>query len=269
MRLFSLRSIRSQTRAQWLGLAAIVAGVAIGLEGRGWGWAGAALCALGTGTVVLAELARTEATLLQAARQQEALLQLQPLLGDFPVWLGGWAADPLLMRHVVELLAERRPRLVVECGSGSSTVILARCLRRLGGGRLVSLEHDPEFAGRTLEQLRLHGLTDLVTLVTAPLIDRPTPDGHVLRWYAPVYESALREPVDLLLVDGPPGAGGPRARYPAVPLLAPHLAPGCVVLLDDGDRPDERAIAETWARELRYGAARLATGRGAWLLQRA
>src|SRR5215210_3626119 len=107
MRLFSLRSIRSQTRAQWLGLAAIVGGVAIGLAWRGW--AGAALCALGTGAVVLAELARAEATLLQAARQQQALVQLQPLLGDFPVWLGGWAADPLLMRHVVELLAERRP----------------------------------------------------------------------------------------------------------------------------------------------------------------
>jgi hypothetical protein len=119
MKLFSLRSARSQTRAQWLGLGAVVAGVVIGVLGLGW--LGAALCAVGTGAVVLAELARTEATLLQAARQQEALVQLQPLLGDFPVWLGGWAADPLMMRRAVELVTERRPRLVVECGSSSST----------------------------------------------------------------------------------------------------------------------------------------------------
>jgi hypothetical protein len=267
MKLFSLRSVRSRTRAQWLGLGAIVAGVALGLSGTGW--AGAALCAVGTGAIVLAELARTEAMLLQAGRQQEALIQLQPLLGDFPVWLGGWAADPLLMRRAVELVTERRPRLVVECGSGSSTVVLARCLRRLGGGRLVSLEHDPEFARRTLEQLHLHGLADLVTLVTAPLVERPGPDGRSLRWYAPAYESVLREPIDLLVVDGPPGAGDPRARYPAVPLLLPYLAARCAILLDDGNRADEREIAETWARELGWHAARLPTGRGAWLLERA
>jgi hypothetical protein len=117
-----------------------------------------------------------------------------------------------------------------------------------------------------LEQLHLHGLAEVVTLVTAPLVERPAPDGRQLRWYAPVYEPALGEPIDLLLVDGPPGAGGPRARYPAVPLLAPHLAPGCAILLDDGDRADEREIAETWARELGRRATRLPTGRGAWLL---
>jgi predicted O-methyltransferase YrrM len=195
------------------------------------------------------------------------LLELQPLLGDFPVLLGGWAIDPLLVRQAVEMLTELRPGLVLECGSGSSTVVLARCLRRLGRGRLVSLEHDPEFARRTQAQLHLHGVEDLVTLVTAPLVERRTPDGRTFRWYAPTYESALSAPVDLLLVDGPPGSAGPRARYPALPLLAPHLAPTCAVLLDDTDRPDERAIAREWARELGWRAIRLPTGHGAWLIR--
>ena len=265
MRLFSLRSVRSRTRAQGLGAAGLVAGV--GLAVAGAPWAGAALFMLGIAAVLLAELARVEAAVLGAARQQHALLELQPLLGDFPILLGGWAADPLLLRHAVEMLAELRPGLVVECGSGSSTVILARCLRRLGVGRLVSLEHDPEFARRTQAQLKLHGVEDVVTLVTAPLVERRAPDGRALRWYAPNYEPALSAPVDVLLVDGPPGSEGPRARYPALPLLASHLAPACAVLLDDTDRQDEREIAQEWARELGWRAVRLPTGHGAWLIR--
>lgn len=267
MGFFSMRRARSRARAQWLGVTVIVAGAGLGVAGEGW--VGAVLCILGTGAVLVSEFARVEAVLLATARQQEALIQLQPLLGDFPVLLGGWAADPLLMQHAVELLAETRPGLVLECGSGSSTVILARCLRRLGSGRLVTLEHDAEFSRRTLAQLRLHGVEDLVTLVMAPLVERPAPDGRVLRWYAPVYDQALGAPVDVLLVDGPPGSSGPWARYPALPLLAPHLAPTCTVLLDDGDRPDERAIVSEWSRELGWRAVRLSTGRGAWLLRRA
>src|SRR3954452_22438341 len=99
MKLFSLRSVRSRARAQWLGLGAIVAGLAVGLSGTGW--AGAALCAVGTGAIVLAELARTEAMLLQAGRQQEALIQLQPLLGDFTVWFGGGADERRVVRRAV------------------------------------------------------------------------------------------------------------------------------------------------------------------------
>jgi hypothetical protein len=265
MRLFSLRSARSRTRAHWLGIVALPAGMVLALAGAPW--AGAALYGLGLTAVLLAELARLEASVLDSARQQQALVQLQPLMGEFPVMLGGWAADPLLMQYAVELLLELRPRLVVECGSGSSTIILARCLRRLGTGRLVSLEHDPVHARRTLAQLHLHGLEDVVTVVAAPLGERRAADGRTFRWYASGYEPGLDEPVQVLVVDGPPGTGGPRARYPALPLLGPHLAPGCVILHDDGDRPDEQSIANDWSRELGLAAVRLPTGRGARLLR--
>jgi hypothetical protein len=49
----------------------------------------------------------------------------------------------------VQLVMERRPGLVVECGSGSSTVIVARCLRERGRGRGVALAQDPVFAEHT------------------------------------------------------------------------------------------------------------------------
>jgi predicted O-methyltransferase YrrM len=44
---------------------------------------------------------------------------------------------------------EERPKFVIECGSGSSTALIAACLQRIGQGRLVALEHDPGYARKT------------------------------------------------------------------------------------------------------------------------
>jgi hypothetical protein len=55
--------------------------------------------------------------------------------------------------------------------------------------------------------------------------------------------------VGVLFVDGPIGSLSPQARYPAVPLFRERLSPGATVLLDDADRPDEKAIAERWLAE--------------------
>lgn len=139
---------------------------------------------------------------------------------------------------------------VVELGSGVSTVVLARLLRERGG-RLRSLEHDPDWAVVVRDQLKRERLTDVATLLEAPL----EPSELSLEnapWYAASAVSALPgEGIDLLLVDGPPGYGDGMAhsRYPALPALAERLAPGCLVILDDAGREAEREIVQRWAEE--------------------
>jgi Methyltransferase domain len=197
--------------------------------------------------------------------QTRALVQIRPLLGPIPVPLGEWAADPLFCLRAVELVASRRPGLVIECGSGSSTVIVARCLRQLGHGRILSLEHDPDFAERTRILLREHGVADLATVVTATLTRRQH-EGKEYRWYDSAYETLVTEPVGVLLVDGPPGGSAPRARFPALPLLRRFLAEDWAILMDDGDRTDERWIAHTWAQETGAALRHLGGGRGGWVL---
>ena len=198
--------------------------------------------------------------------QQFALTQVRPLFGEIPVELGGWAADAVLVQHAARLVANVRPRLVLECGSGSSTIAIARCLKALGG-RLISLEHNLEFARSTSETLRVLELNDVARVVTAPLTTREL-GGAVLSWYGPEYEVFLERPIDVLIVDGPPKASGPRARYPAVPVLKSRLAPECWILIDDGNRPDERAIAHAWREDLGAQLTYLEGGRGGWLLHR-
>lgn len=209
--------------------------------------------------IVLDRLRRVEGDI-------RALVNLRPLCGTWPVSFEDPAIDPHLAELAARLVASERPRLILECGSGSSTVILAACLRELGSGRLVSLEHDAGYAERTRAWLRLVGLEDWASVVTAPLQQRQVGETTML-WYGPGYEDELHEGVDLLLVDGPPRRVAKLARYPAVPLLRAHLSPSCVVLADDGDRRESRRMAQDWAVMLGGSAEYCWTRKGAWLLR--
>lgn len=147
------------------------------------------------------------------------------------------------------LIRRHRPKLVMELGSGSSTVLFAAALRANGSGRVISVEHDREHVKHTAALLEQAELSDRVDLVLAPLSDL-TLNGRTFQWYDfhPA-QKTLGEKVDLLFVDGPPGKVQSLSRFPALPMLAPHLSPRAVVVVDDGAREDEARMVEMW-REL-------------------
>jgi predicted O-methyltransferase YrrM len=177
-----------------------------------------------------------------------------------------WAASPDLLRELVSRILAERPREVVEASSGVSTIVIAYCLKRLGGGMVRSLEHEPVYAARTRQLIAEHGLEAFADVIDAPLVSSRTGNAE-LRWYD-LSKAALPSSIDLLVVDGPPDTSGPQARYPALPLLKDRLVPGALVVLDDGARADERAIARRWTElvpgaELRY----IELEAGAWMLR--
>lgn len=158
----------------------------------------------------------------------------------------GWAAGPDLARFLYLEVVEQGRRAVLECGSGSTTVILAYACRSVGKGRVVALEHNPRFASATRKMLAERGLSEWAEVVDAPLTEVEI-DGGTRLWYDPA--AIPDQSFDLLLVDGPPGTVGPQARYPAVPLVFDRLTDDAMVVLDDARRADERAIGERWAAE--------------------
>jgi predicted O-methyltransferase YrrM len=179
-----------------------------------------------------------------------ALANLYSMLGtddEVPVF-GGYAASPQTVLRLTSLV-RRLPQdaLIVECGSGSSTVWLALACKRAGRGRVVALEHHDRYAGRTREALARQGLEEVAEVRVAPL-EPVTVGAEKHDWYAGSTWSDLRG-IDLLFVDGPPGSVGPRSRYPALPLLAPALDDGALVALDDAQRPDEADVASDWLAE--------------------
>jgi predicted O-methyltransferase YrrM len=183
----------------------------------------------------------------QTFRQLEALQNLSALLPATDVLPAtrGWAASPDLLLVLVDLVITERPSLVVECGSGASTLWLALAMRRFGiDGRIIALDHDPVFAGKTRDFLARHDVRELAQVRDAPL-ESFSLDGESYSWYARRAWEDLTG-IDLLFVDGPPAATGHQARYPALPLLSGALSPAATVVLDDLVVPDMQKVLQLW-----------------------
>lgn len=191
--------------------------------------------------------------------QLESLSWLQRRLaikGQLPP-LRGWAASPDVLLRLHTHIMATRPKVVVECGSGASTLVIADALRQNGEGKLVSLEHDSHYGAQTLSTLQAEGLESWVDLRVRELVlwrgkhlnprgaDKPS------RWYSKALLKDVKQ-VDLLWVDGPPGATCQFSRYPALPAVADKLTPQAEVWLDDTIRQEEKDICQAWAEEFGF-----------------
>jgi len=170
---------------------------------------------------------------------------LRPLLdaGGYLPWSSGAMRAAGLVVVCNEVLHGARTR-VVECGSGASTVVLARLLRERGSGSVVAIEHDMAWATLIGDLLRREKLDKIARVICAPLEGEPP-------WYAPAALDALPAEVDLLVVDGPPAhsPGEGRRRAPALAFFEPRLVPGATVVLDDLQRSGEREVLARWEAE--------------------
>ena len=166
-----------------------------------------------------------------------------PVLADL---IYGWgnerfaAVDEYLAACVHHALGASGPTL--ECGSGLSTLVVG-VIAKQRGRRHWALEHSPEWAMRVQRFLKKLALDSAVVLSVKPLKDY---GGYV--WYDPPLE-AMPDAFELVVCDGPPGEtrGG---RYGLVPTMRERLKPGCVILLDDAHRKQERVAADRWKSEL-------------------
>ncbi len=190
-----------------------------------------------------AGLYRAIESLLAVHRYLDRSSVLPPLADPY----SGWAISSDMARLLCELFVQYRPSVIVELGSGSSTALFGHLIRQFGGTRLVAVEHDAVWYAQTLEQLHLIGLTDIVELRYAPLESLEF-DTERFRWYS---LEALEDvmDIDLVFVDGPPGHIQPLARYPAGPVIAPKCSTGCLFVVDDIVREDEREMVERWSKE--------------------
>jgi len=180
------------------------------------------------------------------------LVQLGPYTQDLPLPMGGgWAltgdSAALLAREALT----RKPETILELGSGVSTLILGQILKRNGRGRLLSVDHDPEWANQTRRFVKFLGLGDVVSVVDAPLKET-TVGNQSTNWYdIPKISLDNLGAIDFLLVDGPPQArDNPQAaRYPAFPMLRDRLSPHALIFVDDASRKTEAKMVEQWQTE--------------------
>jgi hypothetical protein len=245
--------VKRPSRERWA--AVVLALLFAACHGVAWAALGpisvvpALAAALGIVVALALELhRRTRKAVEEDSAQTRHWVALQTTLGaDQPLpALGGYAVEPdcaaVLARHILA----HRPQCVVEAGCGASTIVAAYCLRRLGSGRVIALEHSLHWAEAMRQDLRARELERFAEVRDAPL-ETHTIEGEPWSWFASRAQ-AFDRPIDLLVVDGPPAVGRRDARFPALPLLADRLSPEAFILCDDADRRGERGMLERWKR---------------------
>jgi predicted O-methyltransferase YrrM len=191
---------------------------------------------------IAASTKELKAELWQSYRQTEAMQQLLSLLKfSAPVPpTRSWAASPDLLLTLAQLVRTHNPKLVVELGSGVSTLVVAKA----GAKKVISIDNSAEFANKTREILREHkvrGVEIRVAVLKAHIAG--------VDWYDTAVIKDLKR-IDLLIVDGPPGSKNPEARMPARAEFIAKLSPKAIIVIDDVNREGERKLAESFAKAL-------------------
>jgi len=136
-----------------------------------------------------------------------------------------------------------RPETIVECSSGATTVVLARCCQLNKQGKVFSLENGEEYAINTQNNLKDFSLDSYADVIYAPL-ETVEVNKENYQWYET--KNLSEQKIDMLVIDGPPGFIQRHSRLPALPILFDRLADNATVFLDDAARDEEMAIVEMW-----------------------
>ncbi len=185
----------------------------------------------------------------------------------FPIYFGDWSIDGDLARIMVKDIIENRRNFILELGSGSSTIIIAQLLKKLGKGKFYSIEDNENFYNKIKRELSLNGLEYNVNLILSPL-KQIIVDNKEFLWYDTNFIKEI-EKVDFLFVDGPPAYIQEMSRFPALPLLINKLNNDFVILLDDGKRIDEKIAVDKWKKlfpDFKYQL--IDTIKGAWKISK-
>jgi hypothetical protein len=182
--------------------------------------------------------------------QIESLLSVYSIIGPVKHPLPNfrhWAISPDSMKIIIAHILKVKPKFILEFGSGTSSVIIGYCLKNLNHGKLLSLDHTPDFCAETADQIRNHGLQDFVEILYAPLKVHNF-DGKDYLWYSTEFTNNM-DKVDLMIIDGPPESIQKNSRYPALRLMRAYLPDSATIFLDDGNRAGEIEIVAIWLDE--------------------
>lgn len=194
-------------------------------------------------------------------------LQL-PLSLDFrlkrPARFDEFTIEEALVPILANLIATRKPMVVVELGSGLSTVVIAKVIELLSlptmgpsFATFVSIDEDERYVRRTRAWLQAEGLVHRVAFQVAPCADNG--------WYG-LPESPVQS-LDFLFVDGPSSrVEGDNVRASALSFFKPHLTATSAILVVDAKR--DQWMVRDWLDEWPHARATYYdTERGAALLE--
>ncbi|MBV6652815.1 MAG: class I SAM-dependent methyltransferase [Mameliella sp.] len=197
----------------------------------------------------------------QVESMQWIYQQFQPKVAFPPMRV--IAGSPDFFKVIVEHCIRIQPKVIVEGGSGVSSIVISEWLRSQNSNAShYALDHLEKYAKETASKVENPGSKVLF----APFKNY-TLEGKSWKWYDIDTLSDVNE-IDLLIIDGPPEDIQKEARFPALPLLFERLSDKAVIILDDTNRPDEQAIIKKWKATYNLKEKYLYTEKGTTILYR-
>ena len=181
----------------------------------------------------------------------------------------GYVASPDFLAILADLVLAQKAKIIVECGSGVSTIINSYLLEKINeNGQIYSLENDAHYASITEGNIEYHKLSSWASIIHAPISNFTLADEN-WKWYATDFLQKLPASIDLLVVDGPASTLQKNARYPALPLLIKQLSTKAHIIVDDCNRTEDRESIERWLKEYpEFSAQWYFTEKGTCVLSR-
>ncbi len=156
-----------------------------------------------------------------------------------------WSAAADFLELIVDHVLDKKPQNIVECSSGTSTLMLAQSCAQNKQGKVLSLENGASYAEVTRDFIQRNDLELYACVIDAPLVDSVIAE-QTFQWYQ---LPTMPASIDMLVIDGPPGFIQKNSRLPALPQLMPYLSSDCVVFLDDAARADEHELVAWWLQQ--------------------
>ncbi len=177
-----------------------------------------------------------------------------------------WSAAADFLKLISDFCLENKPDIIVECSSGTSSIVLSRCCQLNQYGHVYSLENGETYVTKSQQQIAGFLLSDYSDVIHASLHEVTLSD-EIFQWYD--LDGLPEINIDLLVIDGPPGFLQKHSRYPALPLLYKRLSKHCVVFLDDAAREDEQELVKRWLKAYpEFKAEYIENERGCFILKR-
>jgi hypothetical protein len=176
-------------------------------------------------------------------RELKAIQILQPYFPKGYLFESGFSLSFQTIQHIINDIIVYKPKVILEFGSGLSTIILNNFIRQNGlSVKLISIDDNLTW------QKSLKDKCDLVDFFDFPLTQShpfsfegkgswyDIPDKHIL------YDLEY----DLVLVDAPKGSLSKLSRYGFIPFLEGKISEKGIVYIDDTHRVDEQKISELY-----------------------
>jgi predicted O-methyltransferase YrrM len=167
----------------------------------------------------------------------QVFLRRHPEIDWYPF---GSAANFSLLYLLDRILHEQDISSVLELGAGQTSLLLNK-YQKLKNIDVTTLEHDSWWCDRIQQQVNYPLTLAYLTNIKYKGLEIATYD-----WSAPTDKS-----FDLILIDGPPGAGYPHfARIGALKFLQ-NLKEQFIIIMDDAEREGERSTIEELRESLK------------------